>query len=211
LTQNTIFSSQQKPSSGSLTAFSEMVMSRRGKASGQDSFTNSSPPLPASVPPLPCPVLNLTLPPPPRDEQPTLSLPGFLPSLGPSSLILFKHLLTYSRVLIYTRPPLLSSHAAMLAYAFADLVPPDLPPVPVLGVITLNDLPRLETLDGAWIACTTETLFHEKPSSYDLLLDLTTAPGRPAFWTTTRQVEGKWRKGVSRFTWSDVKLVRRLS
>ncbi|KAJ3505023.1 hypothetical protein NLJ89_g7632 [Agrocybe chaxingu] len=93
-------------------------------------------------------------------------------------------------------------------------------PINVLGMITLADLDRLESegrTGRGWIACTTDAIFMEKPSYYDLLIDLTTSTPnkttRPTFYaskpTTSQNGSSRtppYRLSTIRFAWSDVKL-----
>jgi hypothetical protein len=97
-------------------------------------------------------------------------------------------------------------------------------PVSVLGMVTLTDLDRLnaETQTGrGWIACTTDAIFLEKPSYYDLLIDLTTSTPnkatRPTFHSSkpispppSNSKTPTHRLSTIRFSWSDVKLVSSL-
>lgn len=174
------------------------------------------------------------------DTDPTIHLPHLLRILGPSSLTLYKHVLGRRRILIYTLPPV--EAACILCHVAADLCyqrqteqandvvdDDDTQPAPrlkgknaegvkVLGMITLNDMQKLEEeskTGRGWIACTTDAIFLEKPSCYDLLIDLrTSTPNtRPTFYVTKpcEQPGSKapsYRLSVVRFTWSDVKLVR---
>ncbi|TFK81945.1 hypothetical protein K466DRAFT_557273 [Polyporus arcularius HHB13444] len=174
------------------------------------------------------------------DCAPTTHLPHLLRILGPSSLTLYKHILGRRRVLIITRPPVEAAcilchvaadtcyeeqiSALVSAYDFDegdDEPPPRLQgkstaPLKVLGMVTLNDLDKLdfESKSGrGWIACTTDSIFLDKPSYYDLLIDLrsTTPNTRPAFYVPKpiEQPNG-WgpshRLSGVRFTWSDVRL-----
>ena len=91
----------------------------------------------------------------------------------------------------------------------------------VLGMVTLNDLQRLERESATgqgWIACTTDALFMERPQYYDLIIDLTTSTpyknSRPTLHLskmTSPSSSGKrkatFKLETVRFTWSDVKLV----
>lgn len=114
----------------------------------------------------------------------------------------------------------------------------------MLGMVTLSDLDRMQK-EGAsgrgWIACmlptyfhsislfilfnssgTTDAIFLEKPSHYDLLIDLTASTPnkatRPAFFSS-RPVpsSGMSSRGPThrlssvRFAWSDIKLVCHIS
>lgn len=92
--------------------------------------------------------------------------------------------------------------------------------VKVLGMITLNDLDMLKneaTCRRGWIACTTDAIFLEKASYFDLVIDLTTCTpakaSRPTLYLS-KPIEPRPARGVThrlssvRFTWSDVKLVR---
>ena len=173
------------------------------------------------------------------DTDPTIHLPHLLRILGPSSLTLYKHVLGRRRILIYTLPPveaacILCQVAADLCYQCQtehvdDLVDDDdTQPAPrlkgknaegvkVLGMVTLNDMQKLEEESKSgrgWIACTTDAIFLEKPSYYDLLIDLrTSTPNtRPTFYVTKPCEQSglktpTYRLSVVRFTWSDVKLV----
>jgi len=111
----------------------------------------------------------------------------------------------------------------------------------VLGMVTLNDLDRMNresTTGRGWVACewytniivgdvphsglegTTDAIFLEKPSYYDLLIDLTTSTpsrtSRPTLYLSKPQPQQPGVRGpthrlsVFRFTWSDVRLVRML-
>ncbi|KZT66324.1 hypothetical protein DAEQUDRAFT_813671 [Daedalea quercina L-15889] len=171
------------------------------------------------------------------DTDPTIHLPHLLRILGPSSLTLYKHVLGRRRILIYTLPPveaacILCQVAADICYQWqngdADApIDHDTQPAPrlkgksiegvkVLGMITLNDLSKLdeESKSGrGWIACTTDAIFLERPSYYDLLIDLrTSTPNtRPTFYVTKPYEQSgskmpSYRLSVARFTWSDVKL-----
>lgn len=94
-------------------------------------------------------------------------------------------------------------------------------PISVLGMVTLTDLDRLyaEGQTGrGWIACTTDAIFLEKPSYYDLLIDLTTSTPskatRPTFSSSrpitpppTSPKTSTHRLSAIRFAWSDIKLV----
>ena len=181
---------------------------------------------------------------PRSDCAPTIHLPHLLRILGPSSLTLYKHILGRRRVLIITRPPveaacILCQVAADTCYQeqVSELVSgyysdegDDEPPrrlkgkstgaVKVLGMVTLNDLDKLEFESKSgrgWIACTTDSIFLDKPSYYDLLIDLTMAStagktSRPTMYSSkpihpTTPRGPTHRLSVIRFTWSDVKLV----
>ncbi|KAL0066274.1 hypothetical protein AAF712_006705 [Marasmius tenuissimus] len=171
-------------------------------------------------------------------SNPALHLPHLLRILGPSTLTLYKHVIGRKRILIYTLPPV--EAACILCrvaadFCYEDQVKPSTraaaggshmgrPPgkskegISVLGMITLTDLDRLqaESRTGrGWIACTTDAIFLEKPSCYDLLIDLTTSTPnkstRPTFYSS-RPIEPAPSRGpthrlsVIRFAWSDVKL-----
>ncbi len=165
--------------------------------------------------------------------NPTLHLPHMLRILGPSSLTLYKHILGRRRILVYTLPPV--EAACVFCQVAADLCYEDQLEetvlestgrlkgkskggIKVLGMVTLNDLGRLEQesqTGRGWIACTTDAIFLEKPSYYDLLVDLTTTPARgsrPAF-SAAKSIEQIGGRGPSHrlssihFSWSDVKLV----
>ncbi|KAL6310279.1 hypothetical protein BKA93DRAFT_755212 [Sparassis latifolia] len=169
--------------------------------------------------------------------NPTMHLAHILRILGPSCLTLYKHVLGRRRILIYTLPPV--EAACILCQIAADICyedqkdggvsgysDEDVPEgrlkgkckegVKVLGVVTLNDLDKLdvESKTGrGWIACTTDALFLEKPAYYDLVIDLrTSTPNtRPTFYVPklTEPSNGRgpsYRLSVVRFTWSDVKL-----
>lgn len=159
---------------------------------------------------------------------PTIHLPHLLRIIGPSSLTLFKHVLGRQRILIYTLPPV--EVACILCQAAADMcyqvqTAPDpsrikarnRDPICVLGMVTLSDLDRLHLESQStrgWIACTTDALFLEKPSYYDLLIDLTTSTPhkatRPTFYASKPVSHTKTsthRLSTIRFAWSDVKLV----
>ncbi|KAI0925403.1 hypothetical protein AcV7_005657 [Taiwanofungus camphoratus] len=171
------------------------------------------------------------------DTDPTIHLPHILRILGPSSLTLYKHILGRRRILIYTFPPveaacILCQVAADICYQYqaggddGSLQDEDEPGrtlkgkskegVKVMGMVTLSDFDKLskESKSGrGWIACTTDAIFLEKPSYYDLLIDLrTSTPNtRPAFYVpkSSEQPNGRgpsYRLSVVRFTWSDVKL-----
>lgn len=107
----------------------------------------------------------------------------------------------------------------------------------VLGMVTLSDADMLieEGKSGrGWIACehltvyscfyliigaigTTDAIFLEKPSYYDLVIDLTTSTPfkatRPTLYTSRPLEQQPGSRGPShrlsamRWTWSDVKLV----
>ena len=176
------------------------------------------------------------------DAAPTIHLPHILRILGPSSLTLYKHVLGRRRVLIITLPPV--EAACILCHVAADTCfqeqvadaaasydadgseDDDIPQamhgksaggIKVLGMITLNDLDKLEFESKSgrgWIACTTDAIFLDKPSYYDLVIDLRSATPntRPAFFVS-KPVEPPSGRGPSfrlssvRFTWSDVRLV----
>lgn len=173
--------------------------------------------------------------------NPTLHLTHLLRILGPSSLTLYKHVLGRRRILILTLPPV--EAACVLCHVAADLCfeeqvdytspqpgssRDDLPRrlkgksregISVLGMVTLNDLDRLvqEGQTGrGWIACTTDAIYLEKPSCYDLLINLTTlSPNkstRPTFHVSKPILDASSSRGPThrlstiRFAWSDVRL-----
>ncbi|KAF9220600.1 hypothetical protein BS17DRAFT_786803 [Gyrodon lividus] len=177
-------------------------------------------------------------------SSPTQHLPHLLRILGPSALTLYKHVLGRRRILIYTLPPveascILCQVAADICYE-AQLDPSLLTSdgtedpsswyrtrlngkskegIKVLGMVTLSDLDKMhhEGKSGrGWIACTTDAIFLEKPSYYDLVIDLTTSTpsrmSRPTMYMskpTNHQPNLKGpthRLSLVRFTWSDVKL-----
>ncbi|KAF8063448.1 hypothetical protein FPV67DRAFT_1506609 [Lyophyllum atratum] len=177
----------------------------------------------------------------PPTANPTLHLPHLLRILGPSSLTLYKHVLGRQRILIYTLPPV--EAACILCQVAADMcyeaqhIPSEegerssltsigrlkgrcREPITVLGMVTLSDMDRMrsERLSGrGWIACTTDAIFLEKPSCYDLLIDLTTSTPnkatRPTFYSSKpiapqpgNSRGPTHRLSSIRFAWSDVKL-----
>ncbi|KAG6373655.1 hypothetical protein JVT61DRAFT_6320 [Boletus reticuloceps] len=176
-------------------------------------------------------------------SNPTLHLPHLLRILGPSVLTLYKHVLGRRRILIYTLPPV--EAACILCQVAADIcfeaqIDPSLltsegtedpsswtrtrlrgnskEGIKVLGMVTLSDLDKMhhEGKTGrGWIACTTDAIFLEKPSYYDLVIDLTTSTpsrtSRPMLYLSKpiQQTTAKGpthRLSLVRFTWSDVKL-----
>ncbi|KAI0641636.1 hypothetical protein C8Q79DRAFT_988423 [Trametes meyenii] len=176
------------------------------------------------------------------NSSPAVHLPHILRILGPSSLTLYKHILGRRRVLIITLPPV--EAACILCQVAADTCYQEQvselvsaadgqngtetsdPPrwlkgrtsagVKVLGMVTLNDLDKLELESKSgrgWIACTTDAIFLDKPAYYDLLIDLrpATPNTRPTFYLpkvveqpNTRNPS--YRLSTVRFTWSDVRL-----
>ncbi|KAJ7510878.1 hypothetical protein B0H11DRAFT_2183614 [Mycena galericulata] len=179
------------------------------------------------------------------EQNPTLHLPHLLRILGPSSLTLYKHVVARRRILIYTLPPV--EAASILCQVAADMcyeqqveytTSPGSPSsrlrgkctegISVLGMVTLNDLDRLQAEGGSgrgWVACTTDAIFLEKPSCYDLLIDLTTSTPnkatRPTFYSSrpvqpassgpSRPRGPTHRLSVVRFSWSDIKLWNELN
>lgn len=160
-------------------------------------------------------------------------------------LTLYKHVLGRQRILIYTLPP--AEAACILCQVAADMcfeaqLDPSLltsegtedpsswtrtrlkgkskEGIKVLGMVTLSDLDKMhhEGKTGrGWVACTTDAIFLEKPSYYDLVIDLTTSTPsrttRPTLYLS-KPIQQPTAKGPThrlslvRFTWSDVKLVR---
>ncbi|KAF8876798.1 hypothetical protein CPB84DRAFT_1715003 [Gymnopilus junonius] len=171
----------------------------------------------------------------PDNSTPSLHLPHLLRILGPSSLTMYKHVLGRKRILIYTLPPV--EVACILCQVAADmcfesqnewnstqtvtsrLKGKHKESINVLGMVTLMDLDRLEVesrTGRGWIACTTDAIFIEKPSYYDLLIDLTTSTPnkttRPTFYSSKAippqpgSSRTPHRLSVIRFAWSDVRL-----
>ncbi|KAF9074596.1 hypothetical protein BDP27DRAFT_1416010 [Rhodocollybia butyracea] len=156
---------------------------------------------------------------------------------GPSTLTLYKHVIGRKRILIYTLPPV--EAACIFCHVAADfcyeqqvetgsnrLSGKSKEGISVLGMITLSDVDRLEAVGKTgrgWIACTTDAIFLERPSYYDLLIDLTTSTPdkatRPTFYSSLpipAQQASSSRSpthclSTIRFTWSDVKLVNEVS
>ncbi|KAH7912115.1 hypothetical protein BJ138DRAFT_1112646 [Hygrophoropsis aurantiaca] len=177
-------------------------------------------------------------------SNPTPHLAHLLRILGPSALTLYKHVLGRRRILIYTLPPV--EAACILCQVAADmcfeaqldsslhnndgeedpavwyrtrLKGKSKEGINVLGMVTLSDLDKMhhEGKSGrGWIACTTDAIFLEKPSYYDLVIDLTTSTpskaSRPTLYLSKPQQPQTGMRGpthrlsVVRFTWSDVKL-----
>lgn len=91
--------------------------------------------------------------------------------------------------------------------------------IKVLGMVTLSDLDVLQAEDNrrrGWIACTTDAVYLEKPSLYDLVIDLTTSTpskssrptlylSRPTEWSEDGR-RRNYKLSQVRFTWSDVKV-----
>ncbi|KIK65185.1 hypothetical protein GYMLUDRAFT_56608 [Collybiopsis luxurians FD-317 M1] len=168
----------------------------------------------------------------PSNTNPTLHLPHLLRILGPSTLTLYKHVVGRKRILIYTLPPV--EAACILCHVAADfcyeqqvdsgsgrLPGKSREGINVLGMITLSDVDRLQAEGNTgrgWIACTTDAIFLERPSYYDLLIDLTTSTPnkatRPTFYASRplSSNEASTSRGPThrlstiRFAWSDVKL-----
>ncbi|KAF8525184.1 hypothetical protein BU17DRAFT_41847 [Hysterangium stoloniferum] len=144
-------------------------------------------------------------------NHPALHLPHLLRILGPSSLTLYKHALARRRVLIYTNPPV--EPACILAQIAADICGGGGAPN-VLGMVGIGHIEKLDTESRGghgWIACTTDAIFLEKPSLYDLVIDMTTSrPARPAFFVTRPALASprgpRHRLVPVRFTFSDVRL-----
>ncbi|KAJ7161996.1 hypothetical protein C8R43DRAFT_991893 [Mycena crocata] len=179
------------------------------------------------------------------EQNPTIHLPHLLRIFGPSSLTLYKHVVGRRRILIYTLPPV--EAASILCQVAADMcyeqqieysTSPGSPSsrlrgkckegISVLGMVTLNDLDRLQkegNTGRGWVACTTDAIFLEKASCYDLLIDLTTSTPnkatRPTFYASrpvpqpssgpSRPRGPSHRLSVVRFSWSDVKLWNELN
>ncbi|KAF8585278.1 hypothetical protein K439DRAFT_1388555 [Ramaria rubella] len=144
-------------------------------------------------------------------DHPVLHLPHLLRILGPSSLTLYKHVLARRRVLIYTNPAV--EPACILARIASDICGEGDRPN-VLGMVGINDLDKLNTESwrgNGWIACTTDAIFLEKPSLYDLVIDMTTSrPSRPSFFVSRPAPVSprgpRHRLHPVRFTFSDVRL-----
>jgi len=144
-------------------------------------------------------------------HHPALHLPHLLRILGPSSLTLYKHVLARRRILIYTNPVV--EPACILAHIASDLCGQE-DRINVLGIVGINAMDKIteETRKGhGWIACTTDAIFLEKPSLYDLVIDMTASqPSRPGFFMS-RPITGsprgsRYRLVAVRFTFSDVRL-----
>ncbi|KAG2098105.1 hypothetical protein BD769DRAFT_1631354 [Suillus cothurnatus] len=164
-------------------------------------------------------------------------------SMRPSALTLYKHVLGRRRILIYTLPPveaacILCQVAADICYAaqldpltndinendpvtqyYTRLKGKTQEGIHVLGMVTLSDLDKMDRegkTGRGWVACTTDAIFMDKPSYYDLLIDLTTSTpsktSRPTLYLSKPQPQPPGSKGpthrltVFRFTWSDVRL-----
>ncbi|KAF7983593.1 hypothetical protein HWV62_20489 [Athelia sp. TMB] len=173
----------------------------------------------------------------PLESTPTLHLAHLLRILGPSALTLYKHILGRRRILIYILPPV--EAACILCQVAADMCYEDQVDyqsetdvqdrarltgkckegIEVLGMVTLSDTEMLVSAGKTgrgWIACTTDAIFLEKPSYYDLVIDLTTSTPSKATRPTlhaSRPVQQQpgsrgpsHRLSVMRWTWSDVKL-----
>ncbi|KAF9650436.1 hypothetical protein BDM02DRAFT_3154894 [Thelephora ganbajun] len=163
--------------------------------------------------------------PDPDFYNPTTHLPHLLRILGLSTITLYKHILGRRRILIYTLPPVEAS--GILCQVAADMVDGSSlrlkgrtrESIRVLGMVTLSDLDMLQSEENCrrgWVACTTDAIYLEKPSFYDLVIDLTTSTpyktgnptlylSRPTEWTG----DGKARRhklSPVRFTWSDLKV-----
>ncbi|KAF8516482.1 hypothetical protein JB92DRAFT_2910206 [Gautieria morchelliformis] len=144
-------------------------------------------------------------------DHPALHLPHLLRILGPSSLTLYKHVLARRRVLIYTNPCV--EPACILARIASDICGEGDRPN-VLGMVGINDYDKLNTESwrgNGWVACTTDAIFLEKPSLYDLIIDMTTSrPARPAFFVSRLAPASprgpRHRLQPVRFTFSDVRL-----
>ncbi|KAG1820030.1 hypothetical protein EV424DRAFT_1403194 [Suillus variegatus] len=175
--------------------------------------------------------------------NPTMHLSHLLRILGPSALTLYKHVLGRQRILIYTLPPveaacILCQVAADICYAaqldpstndinendpatqyYTRLKGKTQEGIHVLGMVTLSDLDKMDRegkTGRGWVACTTDAIFLDKPSYYDLLIDLTTSTpsktSRPTLYLSKPQPQPPGSKGpthrltVFRFTWSDIRL-----
>jgi hypothetical protein len=90
----------------------------------------------------------------------------------------------------------------------------------VFGMVTLSDLDMLQSesdCQKGWVACTTDAIYLEKPSLYDLVIDLTTStPSKSSRPTLHLSRPTEWSEGGNgrnhklsqvRFTWSDMKVV----
>ncbi|EIW77717.1 hypothetical protein CONPUDRAFT_108960 [Coniophora puteana RWD-64-598 SS2] len=177
-------------------------------------------------------------------SNPTPHLPHLLRILGPSALTVYKHVLGRRRILIYTLPPV--EAACILCQVAADIcyesqLDPSLystsgeddtssryrtklegkskQGINVLGMVTLSDLNKMDAegrTGKGWIACTTDAIFLDKPSYYDIVVDLTTSTpnlnSRPTLYLSKPvQSPGSsrgptHRLSLVRFTWSDIKL-----
>ncbi|KAG2364781.1 hypothetical protein BDR07DRAFT_1400675 [Suillus spraguei] len=175
--------------------------------------------------------------------NPTMHLSHLLRILGPSALTLYKHVLGRQRILIYTLPPveaacILCQVAADICYAaqldpltnginendpatqyYTRLKGKTQEGIHVLGMVTLSDLDKMDRegkTGRGWVACTTDAIFLDKPSYYDLLIDLTTSTpsktSRPTLYLSKPQPQPPGSKGpthrltVFRFAWSDIRL-----
>lgn len=188
-------------------------------------------------------------------SHPLIHLPHLLRIVGPSFLTIYKHLLSRRRVLFLTAAPV--EAACLLTKACVDVAFPDVVmgsagengsgsatedeaglerddrrPA-VLGQVGLMDIDRLkaESQKGlGWIACTTDSIFKDRPALYDLIVDLTTATNslspsspsptitrptlhisRPSLSSTTAspkspQPATAYKLYLVRFTFSDVRL-----
>ncbi|KAH9954085.1 hypothetical protein BC827DRAFT_1262315 [Russula dissimulans] len=152
--------------------------------------------------------------------NPTLHLPHLLRILGPSSLTLYKHVLSRRRIFVYTQPPV--EPACILCQVAADMCFEDQTTldsldgassprprlkgkqkegIDVLGVVTLHDIGRLEReseTGRGWIACTTDAVFLEKPQYYDLIIDMTSfspeRASRPTLQLSVQESNGRSRR-----------------
>ncbi|KAG8975398.1 hypothetical protein FRC05_005728 [Tulasnella sp. 425] len=188
-------------------------------------------------------------------SHPLIHLPHLLRIVGPSFLTIYKHLLSRRRILFLTSAPV--EAACLLTKACVDVAFPDVVmgnasengggsatedeaglerddrrPA-VLGAVGLMDIDRLkaESQTGlGWIACSTDTIFKDRPALYDLIVDLTTATNslspsspsptitrptlhmsRPALSPTSSsgrspQSGASYKLHLVRFTFSDIRL-----
>ncbi|KAH9027393.1 hypothetical protein EDB85DRAFT_2148534 [Lactarius pseudohatsudake] len=142
--------------------------------------------------------------------SPTLRLPHLLRVPGPSSLTLYKHVLCCSRGHVFRGPD--DPHdPGRGPNATPQLKGKHKEDIDVLGIIMPHDIDMLEResrTGRGWIACTTDTVFLEKPQYCDMTINLTSyAPGPAA------RDQGAVRSQADipplhritvRFTWSDV-------
>ncbi|CAG8501899.1 6186_t:CDS:10 [Diversispora eburnea] len=112
--------------------------------------------------------------------HPAHHFPEFVHLCGPNIFLLWKAALLKKRILFYSPPPVLNACYAVygtcllanISTQIARTIDNKVEKIKPLFNVGISDIPLIESMEGGYVACTTDQILQSKNNLYDLLVNM---------------------------------------
>ncbi|KAG9287432.1 hypothetical protein G9A89_023804 [Geosiphon pyriformis] len=152
-------------------------------------------------------------------DHPARYFPKFITSFGPAIFVLWKAALLNKRILFYTAPPVEETcyfvYGTSLLAKLSSSISRDLSKNPekleTLFCIGINEFDLLKSIQGGYVACTTDRILQHKPDLYDLIVSFTSEANISIPILTPSPNSSSFIQNLTKFNTTDIRRYRTLS